>query len=80
LYGADAWTLREVDQKYLGSFETQCWKRMEKISWNDRVTNEVLQRFKEKKSILHAINRGKANWFGHILSRNCLLKHIIEVR
>jgi hypothetical protein len=24
------------------------------------------------------INGGKANWFGHILWRNCLLKHVIE--
>jgi len=23
-------------------------------------------------------NRGKANWIGHILCRNCLLKHVIE--
>jgi hypothetical protein len=51
---------------------------MEKISWNARVKNEVLQRFKEERNILRAINRRKANWFGHILCKNCLLKHIIE--
>jgi hypothetical protein len=54
---------------------------MEKISWNDRVKNEeVLQRFKEERNILHAMNRRKANWFGHMLCRNCLLNHIIEGR
>jgi hypothetical protein len=32
--------LRKVDQKYLESFEMWCWRRMEKISWTDRVRNE----------------------------------------
>jgi hypothetical protein len=39
LYGDDTWTLRKVDQKYLESFEMWCWRRMEKISWSDRVRN-----------------------------------------
>ena len=32
LYGAEIWTLRKVDQKYLGSFGMWCWRRTEKIS------------------------------------------------
>jgi hypothetical protein len=52
---------------------------MEKISWTDRVRNEeVLHRVKEERNILHTINRRKANWIGHILRRNCLLKHVIK--
>jgi hypothetical protein len=31
-YGVETWTLRKVDQKYLKSFDTWCWKKMEKIS------------------------------------------------
>jgi len=38
---------------------------------------EVLYRVKEEINILHTIKRRKANWIGHILCRNCLLKHII---
>jgi hypothetical protein len=79
LYGAETWTLRKVDQKYLVSFEVWCWRRMEKISWTDRVRNEeVLHRVKEERNIVHTIKRRKANWIGHILRRNCLLKHVIE--
>jgi hypothetical protein len=40
LCGAGTWTLRRVDQKYLESFEGWCWRRIEKISWNDRVRKE----------------------------------------
>jgi hypothetical protein len=42
------------------------------------VRNEVLHRVKEERNILHTIKRRKANWIGHILRRNCLLKHVIE--
>ena len=52
---------------------------MEKISWTDHVRNEeVLLIFNEQRNILHEIRKRKANWIGHILSRNCLLKQVIE--
>jgi len=48
LYGAETWTLRAADQKYLESFEMTCWRRMEKIIWTDHVRNEeVLLRVNE---------------------------------
>jgi hypothetical protein len=79
LYGAETWTLRKVDQNYLKSFEMWRWRRMEKIIWIDRVRNEeVLHRVNEERTIVHTIKRRKANWIGHILRRNCLLKHVIE--
>jgi hypothetical protein len=40
LYDAETWTLRKVDQKYLDSSAVWCWRRMEKISWTNRVRNE----------------------------------------
>jgi hypothetical protein len=54
---------------------------MEKISWTDRARNEkVLHRVKEERNILHTVKRGKANWIGHSLRRNCLLKHVTEAK
>jgi len=79
LYGAETWTLRTTDQKYLESFEMWCWRRMEKIGWTDHVSNEeVLFWVNEQRDILHEIRKQKANWIGHILRRNCLLKQVIE--
>ena len=52
---------------------------MEKISWTDHVRNEeVLLRVNEQRNTLHEIRKQKANWIGHILRRNCLLKQVIE--
>jgi len=79
LYGVETWTIRAVDQKHLESFEMWCWRRMEKISWTDHVRNEqVLLRVNEQTNILLEISKRKANWIGHILRRNCLLKWVIE--
>jgi hypothetical protein len=35
-------------------------------------------RVKEQRNILHEISKLKANWIGHILRRNCLLRQVIE--
>ena len=62
LYGAETWTLRAADQKYLESFEIWCWRRMKKISWTDHVRNEnVLLRVNEQRNILREIRKRKAN-------------------
>jgi len=39
---------------------------------------EVLLEVNEQRNILHEIRKRKANWIGHILRRNCLLKQVIE--
>ena len=50
-------------------------------SWTDRVTNkEALQRPKEKRNILHKIQRRKDYCHGPNMHRNCLLKHVIETK
>jgi len=75
LYGAETLTLRKVDQKCLGSFEMWCWRRVEEIIWTDSVRNkEVLHTVKEERNNLHKIKRGKDNWIGYVLRRNCLIK------
>jgi hypothetical protein len=71
LFGAETCRIRKVDKKCVEIFEMWCWRRVEKISWTDRVRNEVLQRVTEERNVLQTIKRRKANW-------NCLLKHIIE--
>jgi hypothetical protein len=79
LCGAATGTLTKVDQKYPESFEMWLWRRMEKISWTGHVRDEEVSHIvKEERDILQIIKRRKANWIGHILSRNCLLKHVTK--
>ena len=47
LYGSETWPLRKLERKHLEIFEMWCWRRMEKIKWPEKVTNEVLERIGE---------------------------------
>ena len=69
LCAAEYWKLRKADRKYLES----------NIRWTDRVRNkELFNRVKEERNIVQTTKRKKAKGIGHILYRNCLLKHVIE--
>jgi hypothetical protein len=37
-----------------------------------------MQRVQEERNVLLAIKRREANWIGHMLRRNCLLRQVIE--
>jgi hypothetical protein len=47
------------------------------IIWTGHVRNEeVLLVVKEQRNILNEISKWNANWIGHILRRNCLLRQV----
>ena len=53
LYDSETWTLRKLERKYLKSIEMWCWRRIEKIKWSEKVTNEqVFDRIGEKRTLL----------------------------
>jgi hypothetical protein len=42
------------------------------------VKNEEVNEIKEVRNILYTKKGRKANWMGHVLRRDCLLKHVAE--
>ena len=81
LYGSETWTMRKKDVKRLEAFEMWIWRRMEKVSWTEHVTNEeVLKRVEEKRSLMATLRERQKNWIGHILRGDSLLREIIEGR
>jgi hypothetical protein len=48
-----------------------------KFGAKERYSRLVLRRVKEERNILETTKRRKANWIGHNVRRNCLLKHAI---
>jgi hypothetical protein len=81
LYGAETWTLTQAEKKRIEAFEMWVWRRMLKISWTEKISNdEVLKRVGEQRNILNIISRRKHSWIGHILRHDGLLKTILEGR
>jgi len=56
--------------------EIWCCRRLEEISWTVREKKEVLLRVKEQRNIVQAMERRNDSCIGHILGRNCLIKHV----
>ena len=55
------------------------WRRIERISWTEKVTNvEVLRRVGEKRTMAETIVRKKKNWIGHIMRGEGLMKEVME--
>jgi hypothetical protein len=48
LYGSETWTLGKNEERLINAFETWCWRRMLKIKWRDRITNDEV--FKGRKN------------------------------
>src|SRR6476469_8159018 len=73
--------MRKEEINRLNTFEMWVWRRMEKVSWMDRRTNEqVLSSMHEKNSLIKTIWDRKKNWIGHVARGNGLMKLVLEGR
>jgi len=48
LYGAEMWTMRDVDVKRIEAFEMWIWRKMERISWKKHRANDYLKKWKKR--------------------------------
>jgi hypothetical protein len=68
LYGAETWTWRKGDIRRLDDLEMWVWRRLEKISWMGKLTNEGIGNcLKKQKLVETIIILCKKNWIGHVL-------------
>ena len=67
LYGAECWVLNVKEQRKLLAFEMYGLRRIMKIRWQDRVTNEeVRQRAGFVETILDRVQDAQLRWLGHV--------------
>jgi len=56
-------------------------RRMEGVSWMDRITNEeMLNKVGEKRQLISVIRNRQKNWIGHVLRGDGLLREVMEGR
>ena len=71
LYGSEAWTLRKAEKTKLESAEMWLYRRLLRISWTEKRTNEsVLSQLGTKKNILSDINKRRLKYIGHATRNN----------
>ena len=79
LYGCETWTLTKVLCDKIEACEMFFLRRMGKISWKQKITNEqVLEKFQTKRQLLDIIKTRKMCFFGHIKRHDTIIKEILE--
>jgi len=63
----------------INAFETWFWRRMLKIKWTDRITNdEVFQRTKVERLLLKILKTRRHSCIGHTIGHNVFVVNILE--
>lgn len=79
LYGSETWTIGKVEERAINAFEVWCWRRMLRVKWTDRVTNEeVFQRAEEERCLMNILKDRRHSWIGHIIRHNEFTLSILE--
>src|SRR6218665_1784315 len=72
--------MRKEDITRFEAFEMRIWRRMEKISWTEHISKEVLKLVEEKRSLLTIIKTRHRNWMQHIMRGDSLQREIMKGR
>ena len=58
LYGSETWTAGKNEERAINAFETWRWRRMLKIKWTDRITDDkAFQKVKVERILLKIIKK-----------------------
>ena len=66
LYGAESWTLRKTDERRIQAAEMWCYRRLLRVSWMEKRTNDsILVELRVQRQLLARIKIRKLTYFGH---------------
>lgn len=78
MYGSETWTMKKIDQKRINSFEMWCWRRMLRIPWTAKETNQNVLLYAEPRApLLSLILRQALSYFGHVMKVEGLEREIM---
>ena len=70
LYGAEAWTINKEMEKRLEAMEMWMWRRMMRVSWVERKSNEEVMRMAGvRRELMGAIRTRQMRFLGHVMRR-----------
>ena len=66
LYGSECWRVTVSDMKRIDAFHNRCLRKICRIFWPERISNEELHRVTKCNSVVLEIRRRRFNWLGHV--------------
>jgi len=81
IYACESWTRRKNEETRLDAFEIKGLRKILRVSWTAKKTNEwVLNKAGVKRELLNAVKVRKLAYYGHTMRKqgSCLEKEIMQ--
>ena len=70
MYGYESWTIKKVECQRLDAFELWCWRRLLRVPWTARRSNQsILKEISPECSLEGLMLKLKLQYFGHLIQR-----------
>ena len=70
MYGCESWTIRKADYQRIDAFELRCWRRLLRVPWTARTSNQsILKEISPEYSLEGLMLKCKLQYFGHLMQR-----------
>ena len=70
MYGCESWTIKKVEHQRIGAFELWCWRRVLRVPWTERKSNQfILKEISHGCSLEGLILKLKLQYSGHLMGR-----------
>ena len=70
MYGCKSWTIKKAEYRKIDSFELWCWKRLLRVPWTSRRSNQsILRKISPGCSLEGLMLKLKLQYFGHLMWR-----------
>ena len=70
MYGCESWTIKEAEPRRIDAFEVWCWRRLLKVPWTTRRSNQsILKEISPGCSLEGLMFKLKLQCFGHLMRR-----------
>ena len=70
MYGCEIWTIKKVEQRRIDAFELWCWRRLLRVPWTARRSNQsILKEISPGISLEGMVLKLKLQSFGHLMRR-----------
>ena len=70
MYRCESWTVKKAERRRIGAFEVWCWRRLLRIPWIARRSNQsILKEISPEYSLERLMLKLKLQYFGHLMRR-----------
>ena len=70
MYGCESWTIKKAEHQRIGTFELQCWRRLLRVPWTARRSNQLIPKeIKPEHSLQGLMMKVRLQYFGHLMQR-----------